>query len=181
MFNRTDGAFPVLGGTVGQAGNGVLLDVAVVEVNDRNVSTILKDGDLEVTAIGVPHTNAPTLAYRVRVGSFSIVFSGDQTGRDPKFVKFATGADVLVMHFALSTLASEAQAEIHATPAVVGQVARDAKVGRLVLSHFIQGYPYDDGRQGFSLSGLDRNIAAVKKYYPGPIIQADDLQCISLR
>ena len=123
MFNRTDGAFPVLGGTVGHAGNGVLLDVAVVDVNDRNVSTILKDGDLEVTAIGVPHSNAPTLAYRVHVGRFSIVFSGDQTGRDPQFVAFAGGADVLVMDFALSTLASEAQAQIHATPTVVGQVA----------------------------------------------------------
>lgn len=192
MFNRTGGAFPVLGGTVGQAGNGVLLDVAVVDVNDRSVSTILKDDDLEVTAIGVPHTtpppweatveaNVPTLAYRVRAGGFSIVFSGDQTGRDQKFVEFATGADVLVMHFALSTLASEAQAQIHATPTVVGQVARNANVKRLVLSHFMQAYLYDPGREGFSLSGLDHNIAEVKKYYSGPIVQAADLQCISLR
>jgi ribonuclease BN (tRNA processing enzyme) len=125
--------------------------------------------------------NVPTLAYRVRAGRFSIVFSGDQTGRDRRFVEFATGADVLVVHFPLSTLASEAQAQIHATPAVVGQVARDAKVRRLVLSHFIQAYPDDAGREGLSLSGLDRNIAEVKKYYSGPIVQADDLQCISLR
>jgi ribonuclease BN (tRNA processing enzyme) len=181
MFDPTNGAFAVLAGTLGEKGNGVRLDVTVVDVKSPTASNVFQDGDLEVTAIGVPHGNAPSAAYRVRVGEHSIVFSGDQTGRDPKFVSFAMGADVLVMHFALSTQASEAQARRHATPAVVGQVARDAKVKRLVLSHFYLGYPQDPGREGTSLFNLDQNVAEVKKYYSGPLVLADDLQCIPVR
>ncbi len=181
MFDPTNGAFAVLAGTLGETGSGVRLDVTVVDVKSATTSTVLKDGDLEVTAIGVPHGNAPSAAYRVRVGEHSIVFSADQTGRDPNFVSFAMGADVLVMHFALSTRASEAQARIHATPGVVGQVARHAKVRRLVLSHFNQGYPQDSGREGLSLFNLDQNVAEVKKYYTGPLLLADDLQCIPIR
>jgi ribonuclease BN (tRNA processing enzyme) len=181
MFDPANGAFPVLAGTLGEKGNGVRLDVSVLDVNAPHPATVLKDEDLEVTAIGVPHTNAPTLAYRVQVGQFSIVFSGDQTGRDPKFVNFTMDADVLVMHFALSTMASEALARVHATPTVVGQVARDAKVRRLVLSHFIQGYPQDPRREDYSLFNLDQNVGEVKKYYSGPVVQAADLQCLPVR
>jgi ribonuclease BN (tRNA processing enzyme) len=181
MFDPTNGAFAVLAGTLGEKGNGVRLDVTVIDVKSPTVSTVLQDGDLEVTAIGVPHGNAPSAAYRVRVGEHSIVFSGDQTGRDPKFVSFAMGADVLVMHFAIAAQVSEAQARIHATPAVVGQVARDAKVKRLVLSHFNLGFPQDPGREATSLFNLEQNVAEVKKYYSGPLVLADDLQCLPVR
>jgi ribonuclease BN (tRNA processing enzyme) len=129
----------------------------------------------------VPHADAPSIAYRIRVGQLSVVFSGDFTGRDPRFVAFAMGADVLVMHLALSNQASEALARIHAIPATVGQVARDAKVHRLVLSHFIQAPTQDPAREGFSLFNLDQNVADVKKLYAGPVVVADDLQCISIR
>ena len=181
LFNPVDGAFPVLAGTLGEPGSGFPLEVTVIDVEATDASLVFNDDDLEVTAIGVPHMNTPALAYRVRVGQSSIVFSGDQTGRDPQFVQFANRADVLVMHFGLSILANEAQAQIHATPAVVGQVARDAKVGRLVLSHFIQGYPEDPGREGFSLFELDESVAEVKRHYSGPVVLADDLQCIVAR
>jgi len=84
------------------------------------------------------------------------------------------------MHFALSTLAPEAQFGIHATPTRIGQIARDAAVGRLVLSHLVQGYPYDSAPDGFSLYGLDNNVAEVRKYYSGPVVTASDLQCITV-
>jgi ribonuclease BN (tRNA processing enzyme) len=181
MFDPANGAFAVLAGTLGEKGNGVRLDATVVDVKSPTASNVFQDGDLDVTAIGVPHGDAPSAAYRVRVGEHSIVFSGDQTGRNPNFISFAMGADVLVMHFALSMQASEAQARIHAPPAVVGQVARDAKVKRLVLSHFYLGYPQDPGREGTSLFNLDQNVAEVKKYYSGPLTLANDLQCIPIR
>jgi ribonuclease BN (tRNA processing enzyme) len=95
----------------------------VVDATTSVVTTILKDEDLEVSAIGVPHANSPSVAYRVRVGKFSLGFSGDQTGRDSSFVRFAKDADVLVMHLALSTHSSEGPERFRATPSTVGQVA----------------------------------------------------------
>ena len=181
MFDPTTGAFAVLAGTLGEASSGVRLDVTVVDVKSPGASTVLKEGDLEVTAMGVPHGNAPSAAYRVRLGEHTVVFSGDQTGRDPNFVNFAMGADLLIMHFAVSTRASEAQARIHATPQIVGQVARDAKVRRLALSHFNLGYAYDPAREATSLFNLDENVAEVKKYYFGPLVLGNDLQCIPIR
>jgi ribonuclease BN (tRNA processing enzyme) len=52
---------------------------------------------------------------------------------NPRFIDFAKGANVLIMHLAI---AAGATSPLHA--AVVGRVAKDAGVGRLIVSHFGQ-------------------------------------------
>jgi hypothetical protein len=113
MFDEKNGAFPVLGATLGgkrrdipsgplSAGGGVRLDVAVIDVTKAEPSTVLDSDGLTVTALGIPHGNMPTLAYRVKVRDMSIVFSSDQTGTNPRFVDFARGANILIMHLAVA-------------------------------------------------------------------------------
>jgi ribonuclease BN (tRNA processing enzyme) len=114
-----------------------------------------------VTALGIPHANMPTLAYRVQTRGVSVVFSSDQNGTNPKFTEFAKGADVLVMHLAI---AAGATSPLHAAPAVVGRIAQDAGVKRLVVSHI-------------GLFDLDAAIADLKKSYAGPLTIGADLQC----
>ena len=116
-----------------------------------------------MTALGIPHGNIPALAYRVQTRNVSIVFSTDQTGTNPRFIEFAQGANVLVMHFA--TAASDSP--FHASPVVVGRVARDAGVKRVILSHIGQ---FD----------LEPAIAELKKFYTGPLTLGADLQCTSV-
>ncbi|SRR5258706_6467463 len=53
---------------------------------------------------------------------------------------------------------------LHASPAVVGCVAQDAGVGRLIVSHI-------------GLFDLDAAIAELKKLYTGPLTVGADLQC----
>ena len=118
----------------GGTGGGVSLEVGVVDVTKVEPSTVLDRQGITVTALGIPHGNIPALAYRVQTRNVSIVFSTDQTGTNPRFIEFAQGANVLVMHFA--TAASDNP--FHASPAVVGRVARDASVKRLILSHIGQ-------------------------------------------
>ena len=162
LFDQKNGAFQVLGGTLGgSSGRGVPLEVAVVDVTKGEASMVFGQEDLAVSAIGIPHGNIPALAYRVRAQGATIVFSTDQTGTDPRFVDFAREADVLVMHLAI---APGTTSPLHASPAVVGRVARDAQVRRLVLSHIGQ---FD----------LEPAVAEVKKYYAGPLIAGADLQC----
>ncbi len=162
LFDEKTGAFQVLGGTLGgSSGRGVPLEVGVVDVTKGEPSTVFGQQDVAVTAIGIPHGNIPALAYRVRARNATIVFSTDQTGTDPRFAEFARGADVLVMHLAN---AAGATSQLHASPGVVGRVARDARVGRLVLSHI-------------GLFDLDAAVAEVKQYYAGPVTVGADLQC----
>ena len=166
LFDQKSGAFQVLAGTLGgSSGRGVPLEVAVVDVAKREASTVLSQPDIAVTAISIPHGNIPALAYRVRAQDKTIVFSTDQTGTDPRFVDFARGADVLVMHLAI---AAGATSPLHAAPSVVGRVARDAHVGRLVLSHIGQ---FD----------LGPAVAELKQSYPGALTVGADLQCSPVR
>ena len=140
LFNQESGAFKILGGTMGGTGRGVPLDVGVVDVTSAEPSTVLDRQEVTVTALGIPHGNIPALAYRVQAGDVSIVLSTDQNGTDPAFTEFAREADVLVMH--LATIAGNSA--LHASPSVVGRVAQDADVGRLIP----QPYRYVRPRTG---------------------------------
>jgi ribonuclease BN (tRNA processing enzyme) len=161
LFDDKEGAFQVLGGTLGGRGNGVRLDISVVDVTKAEPSTVFEGHGLKVTALGIPHANMPTLAYRVETRDGVIVFSSDQTGTNPRFVDFARKANVLIMHLAI---AAGATSPLHAPPAVVGRIARDAGVGRLILGHI-------------GLIDLDAAVADLRKYYAGPLTIGADLQC----
>ena len=161
LFNEKTGAFPMLGATLGGAGRGVRLDIGVVDVAKREPSIVLDRPGIRVTAVNIPHGNVPALAYRVQFGAQAIVFSTDQNGTDPRFIEFARGANVLVMHLAIAVGANN---PLHAAPDVVGRVAQEARVGRLVLSHIGQ---FD----------LDAAVAEVKKHYTGPLTVGVDMQC----
>jgi ribonuclease BN (tRNA processing enzyme) len=180
LFDAGGGAFPMLSGTLGQSGQGVGLDVIVVDAAGATAQAVLSDTALHVSAIGVPHGNVPSIAYRIEVDGRTIVFGSDQTGGDPRFSSFASGADVLVMHLGLSEQAAPLLTGLHARPGTVGRLAQNAKAKRLVLSHFMEAPPTVTTPEWFSLFDLDRTVADVRKYFSGPIIPAADLQCIPI-
>src|SRR5207248_10905752 len=77
LFDEKNGAFPVLGATLGgqrrdipsgplSGGGSVRLDVGVVDVTKAEPTTVFDRDGLTVTALGIPHGNMPTLAYRVK-------------------------------------------------------------------------------------------------------------------
>jgi ribonuclease BN (tRNA processing enzyme) len=165
MFDEKNGAFQVMGATLGASkGNGVPLKISVADVLKAEPSTVFEGQGLKVTAFGIPHANMPTLAYRVETSDGTIVFSSDQNGTNPKFVDFARDADVLIMHLAI---AAGATSPLHAAPAVVGRIAQQAHVGRLIVSHI-------------GLFDLNAAIAELKAAYTGPLIIGADLQCTPL-
>ena len=180
LFDASSGAFPILGGTLGQPGQGVRLDVVAVDAM-RTSSTIWSDSDMEVSAIGVPHGKVPSIAYRIRFGDRSIVFGSDQNASDERFTSFAAGADALIMHFGLSARAPDWIAQLHARPTAVGQVAQKAQAKRLVLSHFMQAPPTVKTPEWFSLFDLGEAVGEVRKHFSGRIDTAVDLQCIPIR
>ena len=166
LVDEKNGAFQVLGGTLGGKGNGVRLNVRVVDAKKAEPTTVFEGQGLKVTALGIPHANMPTLAFRVETSNGSVVFSSDQNGTDPKFVDFARNANVLIMHLAIA--AGAPPNPLHASPAIVGRLAQEAGVKRLILSHIGQ---FD----------LEAAIADVKKSYTGELTVGADLQCTPVR
>lgn len=173
LFDEKTGAFAVLGATLGgkrrdipsgplSGGGGVRHDIEVIDVTKAEPSMAFDRDGLSVTARGIPHGSMPTLAYRVEVQNKSIVFSSDPMGTDPKFVDFAKGASVLIMHLALA--AGIKNHPLHAAPDVVGRIAQEANVGRLVISHI-------------GIFDLEAALVDVKKSYTGPLTVGADLQC----
>lgn len=165
LFDEKHGAFQTmgsaLGGTQAYAAQSVRLDVSVVDATKAEPSTVYDRAGITVTALGIPHGDLPTLAYRVQTHGVSIVFSSDQTGTNPEFVKFANGANVLIMHL---TIPVGSNNPVHAAPDVVGRIAQEANVGRLIVSHI---GPID----------LDAAISELQKFYTGPLTIGADLQC----
>jgi ribonuclease BN (tRNA processing enzyme) len=165
LFDEKNGAFQVLGSALGgkesYAASSVRLDVSVVDVMKAEPSTVFDRGGITVTALGIPHGDSPTLAYRVQTRNVSVVFSSDQTGTNPEFIKFAKGANVLIMHLAIPVGEKN---PFHATPDVVGRIAQEAGIGRLIVSHLT---PFN----------LDASIVELKKFYTGPLTIGADLQC----
>jgi len=165
MFDAKTGAFQVLGSTLGAVQPGAerpRLEVSIVDVTKTEPTKVLDRDGMTVTAFRIPHANMPTLAYRVQTRDVSVVFSSDQNGTDPRFVDFAKGANVLVMHMAIA--AGAPPNPLHAAPAVVGRLAQETGAKRLILGHIGQ---FD----------LDAAIADVKKSYTGALTVGADLQC----
>jgi ribonuclease BN (tRNA processing enzyme) len=160
LFDPKSGSWEVLSSVVA-TGPGVKLDPRVGDVTKQEPTTVYDRDGVKVTAMGIPHGNLPTLAYRVETQGVTVVLSSDQNGTNPRFLDFAKGADILLMHLAIGVNANNPN---QALPAVVGSVAQSANPKRLVLSHMGN---FD----------LDAAVTDVKKNYSGPLTIGADLQC----
>jgi ribonuclease BN (tRNA processing enzyme) len=111
---------------------------------------VFGEGLVRVSAIAVTHDHAvPAFAYRFDTADGSVVFSGDTTANDD-LIALATGADVLVHSVAdldylerhgTTGAAIERMAALHTDVDEVGRVAQRARVGELILNHYLPAEP----------------------------------------
>jgi ribonuclease Z len=144
-------------------------------------------GDLEIEAFEVDHWPVkPALGFRFRHAGRSVVFSGD-TSRCQSLVEASRGADMLVcealnrgMWDGLVSLVrargNERGAAIladvpsyHITTLEAAEVAREAGVQHLVLSHLLPMVPTEG-------AGLDSFPAGMSDIFGGKITIGHDLQ-----
>jgi ribonuclease BN (tRNA processing enzyme) len=160
-----------------QGGASVAAAEAAFKARDVQPGLVFSDENVKVTAKENAHfhftagsTASPnkSYAYRFQTPHKVIVFTGD-TGQDPGLAKFAEGADILVCEMVSPSVLKGVpeggryhMVEEHLSPTQVGQLARDAKVKQLVLSHLVGADPAD----------LDE----IKKWYSGPVVVGEDLQ-----
>jgi ribonuclease BN (tRNA processing enzyme) len=157
--------------------SGEVLKTVTVDTTAEEATEVFANDSMRVSALGVPHGIVPAVGYRIDTGDVSIVFSSDQNGSDPAFAKFASGADILVVHLAVPEAVTGFVGDLHAKPSVWGQMATDANVGKLVLSH-LSGVP--PGTAEGDLDSLDEKLTHLRSTYKGSFVIAEDLMCIAV-
>jgi ribonuclease BN (tRNA processing enzyme) len=172
LLSSENGAYAYLAAYLDGDGRLPLLDQIEVDSGQQGAVNILTDADSDVRidALYVPHGIVPALAYRIQIGNKSIVFSSDQNGSSKAFLDFAENAIVLVMHMPVPEGVTGAGRDLHAPPSVIGEIATAAQVEQLVLSHFMAR----------SLSDLDGNVSIIRSSFEGPVLTANDLDCIAV-
>ena len=148
---------------------------ATIKTHDVREGVVYDDGQVRVTAFLVDHRPVePAFGYRFDSGGHSIVVSGD-TRPTPNLVKFAKGADILVLeaylpeHF-LKVDTPEVAARLmhyHTSAEEAGQIAAEAGVKTLVLTHLIPAGAAETFRQ------------RAGKAFKGKIVVGDDLIRVS--
>lgn len=167
MLDKEHGAYGYLSGFLDGTGGTPMLTPR--EVAPGATALLWSSEDLLIDAMRVPHGIVPTAAFRVRAGESTIVFASDQNGGDPAFAEFAKNASILVMHMVVPEDVTGVGRRLHAPPSVIGELAGQARPGKLVLSHFMAR----------SLRDLKTNVAIVKKSYAGEVFLAEDLACVT--
>jgi ribonuclease BN (tRNA processing enzyme) len=132
---------------------------------------VFRTGDLAASAVRVIHGAVPALAWRVEVAGKVIVFSGDTNGNDIGLIRLAANADIFVAHNAVPEGVVGIERRLHMPPSVIGQIAADAHVKSLVLSH----------RMLRTLGKEDQTQSEIRKRYSGPLAFANDLDCFPVK
>ncbi len=133
--------------------------------------TAFHSGDISASAVRVIHGGVPALAWRVEIGGKDIVFSGDTNGEGRGLVTLAKNADLFVAHNAVPEGVTGVERNLHMPPSVIGQIAAEAHVKSLVLSH----------RMLRTLGKEEQTQAEIRKRYSGPLAFANDLDCFPVK
>lgn len=172
LLSKDTGAYAYLNGYLHGSGNLPKLEQTEIDPDTNKTVTVFSDADSDtrIQAMYVPHGIVPAIAYRIQIGDKSIVFASDQNGSSEAFLNFAKDASVLVMHMPVPEGVSGVGRALHAPPSVIGKIAAKTDAEVLVLSHFMAR----------SLNNFADNLAFVQSEFDGPVIVADDLDCIAV-
>jgi len=133
----------------------------------REVRTIVSEPAWSVSAVAGHHGDAPAVIYRIDHAGASITFSGDIDHRGLEgLTRIAHGSDLLVFNSAVLDPPDSPQIlySLHTPPRAIGEIARDAGVHSLLLSHLS---PATDERR-------DAVLQSIRRSYQGPVRFAED-------
>jgi ribonuclease BN (tRNA processing enzyme) len=171
LFSEPHGAWRYLSELVDPGTEGSYkLETHDVEAGSTPV-LVFRDSDMAVYAVRVVHGVFPALAWRVEMDGKRIVFSGDTNGEGDGLAQLASNADLFVAHNAVPEGATGVERRLHMPPSVIGTIAANAHVKRLVLSH----------RMLRTLGKENETRAEIRRRYSGPIDFANDLDCFPVK
>ena len=126
--------------------------------------------NITLAAVPVHHGGLPTLAWRVKVGGFTLVFAGGFSNRKDVIADFAKDADALIVHHAIQEDARGDARQRFAIPSQIGRIAAKAGVRMLVLGH----------RTSRTLGRERASRAAIEAHYDGALVFGNEMECWGL-
>jgi ribonuclease BN (tRNA processing enzyme) len=138
-----------------------------VSIEKPNIQRFEPVKAIKISTIPVHHGQLPALAWRIDIAHKSIVFSGDMNGDYKTLPLLAKNADLLIAHNAVSESASGVARNLHMPPSVIADIANQAQVKQLVLSH----------RMHRTLGKEKQTLEIIGKKFKGPVHFANDLDC----
>ncbi|HIO95370.1 MAG TPA: MBL fold metallo-hydrolase [Campylobacterales bacterium] len=127
-------------------------------------------GDIVVGTVGVTHGKIPAIAYCINIGGKKIIFAGDTSASSDNLIKLAQGADYLIVHHAIPQDAGKFAKRLHVTPKRIGEVAGEAKVKNLILSH----------RMKRTYGSEDESLKLIRENFSGNIYWGRDLMVLPI-
>jgi ribonuclease BN (tRNA processing enzyme) len=128
---------------------------------------IYQQGNLSISAIAGHHGDAPAVIYRIDVAGKSITFSGDIDAQGlPDLAKIANASDLLVFNSVVLDPpgSSPILYSLHTAPHDIGELAKQAGVHRVLLSHLSPA----------TEKNRDAVLASIHQNYSGTVTLAED-------
>lgn len=141
-----------------------------VKASGKAIEVIKLNEIMTVSAVPVHHGPIAALAWRIDLGKRSVVISGDMNNDNHTLVKLARQATILVAHHAIAEQTNKVARKLHMPPSIIGQIAEQANVKQLVLTHRMQR----------TIGHEEESLRFIRKQYTGPVKFADDLQCFKI-
>ncbi|HLH68220.1 MAG TPA: MBL fold metallo-hydrolase [Candidatus Dormibacteraeota bacterium] len=116
-------------------------------------------GDLQIQAFRLRHA-IPNNGLRITAGGVSLAYTGD-TGPCDEVIALARGVDLLLCEATFDRSGVHPE-HGHLSAQEAGVIAREAEVGALVLTHFLEGSP----------SWRLRQVELARREFSGPIVAA---------
>jgi ribonuclease BN (tRNA processing enzyme) len=142
-------------------------DVPAASAMNAHPQVIFQQGPLAIAAIAGHHGDAPAVVYRIEYRGKSVTFSGDIDAAGLANLRnIAQGSDLLIFNSpVLDPPDSPAVLyTLHTPPHAIGELAKDAGVKRLLLSHLS---PATEEMHDLVLKSIRQNFA-------GPVTLAED-------
>ena len=136
------------------------------------IHEVLREEAWSVRSIAVDHDDVPAVAFRIEHAGRAVVISGDLASANDNLARLAEGADLLIYDTAvLDPPGSPSKLyELHTPPKRIGEVAAQAHVRSLLLSHLP---PSVENAQ-------DAVLRSIRTSYAGPTRFASDCLRIAL-
>ncbi|MFK7794307.1 MAG: MBL fold metallo-hydrolase [Gammaproteobacteria bacterium] len=164
LYER-EGAYPYLNNNINLNSNNPY-HIKTTDISlDKKRSEFKLDKDIKLTAVPVHHGPLAAVAWRVDLVGCAITFSGDMSNRFNSLTGLAMDSDILVAHNAVPEVANRFAHNLHMPPSVIGKIAHDAKVKKLVLSH----------RMNRTLGKEDETLQFIRKSYGDTVVFSNDL------
>jgi ribonuclease BN (tRNA processing enzyme) len=128
---------------------------------------IFNEGNLSITAIAGHHRDAPAIIYRIDYAGRSVTFSGDIDAEGlPDLRSIARKTDLLIFNSVVLDPPDSPPVlyTLHTPPRAIGKLAKEAGVGKLLLSHLS---PATEEMHDTVLKSIHEN-------YAGPVSLAED-------